>query len=58
MEPTTDGGADKTITARTCTNELSVPDWGAGGSEITAEQLAERLRLVMSMSEIMGFTIV
>ena len=39
-----------TITARTCTYELSVPDW-----RITPLELKDRLVNVVNMSEIVGF---
>jgi hypothetical protein len=38
------------ITARTCTYELSVPDW-----RISPAELKQRLVNVVHMSEIVGF---
>jgi hypothetical protein len=49
-EEKSDAGNDMTITARTCTYELSVPDW-----RITPLELKDRLVNVVNMSEIVGF---
>ena len=49
-EKNSDTGNDMSITARTCTYELSVPDW-----RISPSELKDRLVNVVNMSEIVGF---
>jgi hypothetical protein len=49
-EEKSDAGNDMTIAARTCTYELSVPDW-----RISPSELKDRLVNVVNMSEIVGF---
>jgi len=53
LELTSLGGEIETISARTCTAELNIPDYRDG---CDAKELRERLMKAVEMAHIVGFT--
>lgn len=55
LELTSLGGEIETISARTCTAELNIPDY-SDGDGFDAADLRERLMKAVEMAHIVGFT--